>query len=92
MQWADLDADGDLDLATYRRGGPALLHSSEPASRGNGRSSLGPACSRREGRATRAGAEVMFGRDSSAARHPAGWSTGSVQRTNDMPVHFGLAT
>jgi hypothetical protein len=93
VQWADLDADGDLDLALTGAAAPGtvvLLRNVLPAE--SATRSLSVRVVDGRGRATRAGAEVRL----YAARTRRLLGTGLVDTgsgynaQNDMPVHFGL--
>jgi hypothetical protein len=94
VQWADLDADGDLDLALTGAAAPgtvALFRNALPAE--TAARSLSVRVLDDRGRATRAGAEVhLF---AAGTRRRVGTrlvDTGSgYNAQNDMPVHFGLA-
>jgi hypothetical protein len=95
VQWADLDADGDLDLALTGAAAPgtvALLRNLLPAE--SAARSLSVRVLDGRGRATRAGAEVHLYAAGTRRRLGTGLvDTGSgYNAQNDMPVHFGLAS
>jgi hypothetical protein len=94
VQWADLDFDGDLDLALTGAAAPgtlALLRNLLPVETA-GRS-LSVRVLDARGRATRAGAEVhLFAAGTRRRLGTRLVDTGSgYNAQNDMPVHFGLA-
>ena len=94
VQWADLDADGDLDLALTGAAAPgtvALLRNQLPAE--VAARSLSVRVLDARGRATRAGAEVhLFAAGTRRRLGTRLVDTGSgYNAQNDMPVHFGLA-
>jgi hypothetical protein len=93
VQWADLDADGDVDLSLTGAAAPgtvALFRNLLPADVA-GRS-LSVRVLDPRGRATRAGAEVHLFRAGTRERLGTRLvDTGSgYNAQNDMPVHFGL--
>ncbi len=95
VQWADFDADGDVDLAlTGARpdGMHSLLRNMLPATAAP--RSLHIRVVDAAGRATRAGAEVRL--FAAGTRRPLGTrlvdSGSGYDAQSDMPVHFGLAT
>jgi hypothetical protein len=93
VQWADLDADGDLDLALTGAAAPgtvALLRNLLPAE--SAARSLSVRVLDARGRATRAGAEVhLFAAGTRRRLGTRLVDTGSgYNAQNDMPVHFGL--
>ncbi len=95
VQWADLDADGDLDLALTGAAPPgtvAVLRNLLPA--GSAARSLSVRVLDAEGRATRAGAEVhVFDSRTRLRLGTRLIDTGSgYNAQSDMPVHFGLPT
>src|SRR5688500_10002766 len=94
VQWADLDADGDLDLALTGAAAPgtiALFRNQLPPEAAAG--SLSVRVLDTKGRATRAGAEVHLFEAGTRRRLGARLvDTGSgYNAQSDMPVHFGLA-
>jgi hypothetical protein len=95
VQWADVDADGDQDLAltgVRPDGMHALLRNGLPAA--VARRSLAVRVVDGRGRATRAGAEVRL--YAAGTRRPLGArlvDAGSgYDAQSDVPVHFGLPT
>jgi hypothetical protein len=93
VQWADVDGDGDLDLALTGAGSAVmpLLFRNE-LSLPDSRRSISIRVLDRRGRATRAGAEVRV--FDPAARTLLGMavvdSGSGYDSQNDMPVHIGL--
>jgi hypothetical protein len=91
--WADVDRDGDLDLALTGAGAatmPLLLRNLLP--RAEARRSLFVRVVDERGRSVRAGAEVQLGvKDGSRLIAARIMDSGSGYNSqNDMPVHFGL--
>jgi len=94
VQWADLDADGDLDLALTGAAAPgtvAMLRNLLPPE--SAARSLSVRVLDSRGRATRAGAEVhLFAAGTRRRLGTRLVDTGSgYNAQSDMPVHFGLA-
>jgi hypothetical protein len=95
VQWADVDADGDLDLALTNdfpeEGSPMLFRNEMPESQA--RRSLQVLVLAHAGRATRAGAEVrLYAADGALLGTrlvPTGDGYGSQ---GAVPVHFGIAS